>query len=239
MKMGIALPNTYSHYPRQFVQSFFCLQRPESAVLLTPNCDGPIDSVRNELCQQALLHECTHIFWCDTDQVYSPDVMPRLINWKLPIVCAKVHRRKPPFDPLLKRVNPDEEDKENPYIDVDIDEWAYNLNDSPDYPLVEVDATGFGCNLISIEVIEKMERPWFQFDLYSKPTVGEDIYFWRKAKDLGFKIFVDCSIQIGHLGTVNVDQQTYFAYRKSMGQDRWGLGSDKAVLGGPLFPPSH
>lgn len=214
MKIGIAWPHTNQYYHKLFVERIFCMMRPAGAFqLLVPNCDGPLDSVRNELCQQALLTECTHIFWCDTDQVYPADVLVRLINRDLPIVCAKVHRRKAPYDPLLKRVNPDIEDTQNPYVDVEYKEWA--LRSSPD-ELIEVDATGFGCNLMRIEVIENIEPPWFMFDLYQKPVVGEDFYFWKKAREAGYKILVDCSIDIGHIATAVVNHETFKAYRNSV-----------------------
>jgi len=219
MKMGIALPHTFPMYYKQFVESFVGMAKPADCILLMPNCDGPIDSVRNELCQQALLQGCDHIFWCDTDQTYPPDTIERLYAHGLPIVAAKVHRRNPPYDPLLKRLKPGGCEKgQDPYIDIDVDEWAYNLNDNPDYPLVEVDATGFGCNLMSIEVIENIKKPWFMFDLYQKPPLGEDFYFWEKARGAGYKIHVDVSIDIGHITTAVVKKNTFFAYRReSMG----------------------
>lgn len=211
MKIGIAWPHTMPFYHKLFVERIFCLIRPIGEFqLLVPNCDGPLDSVRNELCQQALITDCTHIFWCDTDQVYAPDTLIRLMDHNLPIVCAKVHRRRQPFDPLLKRINPDVEDKQNPYIDVEYDEWA--LRDKANQ-LISVDATGFGCNLMWIEVIENIKPPWFMFDLYQKPIVGEDFYFWKKAREAGYQIFVDCSIDVGHIGMAVVNQETYKAYR--------------------------
>jgi len=218
MKIGFAWPHTHPYYHRIFTERMFCMRRPVAAEyqLLTPNSDGPIDCIRNELCQQALITNCTHVFWADTDQGYPDDTLVKLLAHELPIVCAKVHRRKAPYEPLLKRWNPDKSDPEKPYVDVEDSEWAFNLKDDPLWPLVEVDATGFGCNLMAIEVIEKMERPWFQFDLYTRPTVGEDIYFWRKARAMGYKVYVDVSIEVGHIGQTLINKETYFAYKRSL-----------------------
>lgn len=214
MKVGIAWPHTMPYYHKLFTERMFCMYRPRGEFqLLIPNCDGPLDSVRNELCQQALITECTHIFWADTDQTYPEDTLIKLLDHNLPIVCAKVHRRKAPYDPLLKRVNPDKQDKQNPYIDVEFDEWA--MRDDPK-KLICVDATGFGCNLMWIEVIENIKPPWFMFDLYQKPVVGEDFYFWAKAREAGYQIFVDCSINVGHISTAVVDMNVYKHYRNSV-----------------------
>jgi hypothetical protein len=219
MKIGIAWPNTNLYYPKYFTESAFRIYRPpeHEYAHLIPYSDGPVDAVRNELCQQAILNDCTHIFWMDTDQQYPQDTLIRLIEHNLPVVCAKVHRRKAPYDPLLKRVNPDKEDKNNPYVDVDVNEWAFSQNQ-----LIEVDSTGFGCNLMSMEIIDKMDKPWFMFDLYVTPVVGEDVFFWRKVKKLGYKIFVDCSIDIGHIAPAIVKSNSYFEYRRQMEKQALG-----------------
>ena len=211
-RIGVALPHTRLVYHRLFVHSFFCMERPVDLALLTPQSTGPIDTARNELCQQALLLDCTHIFWCDTDQVYPPNTLTQLLSHDLPIVCAKVHRRHEPYDALLKRYNPNKLDKLNPYIDVPYEEWGLRSDANG---LVEIDATGFGCNLMRIEVIEKMPRPWFVMKLYQKPTISEDFYFWDQAKKLGYRIYADCSLDIGHIADAVVNSRTYLAYRES------------------------
>ena len=128
MNIGIAWPHTMPFYHKFFTERMFCLSRPRGEFrLLIPNSDGPLDSIRNELCQQALISGGTHIF-C-------------LLSHELPIVCAKVHRRKAPYDPLLKLLNPNREDKDNPYVDVPYNKWA--LRSDPN-ELIEVDATGTG-----------------------------------------------------------------------------------------------
>ena len=211
MRIGLALPHTRRYYDALFVKSFFSMARPYDMALLTPNSTGPIDTVLNELCTQAMLLDCSHILWMDCDQVYPTDTITKLVGHDLPIVCAKVHRRHPPYDALLKRYNPDKKDKLNPYVDLEYDEWALRKNP---LDLIEVDATGFGCNLMKIEVIERMTKPWFLMNLYVNPVIGEDMYFWGQAKKLGYKIMVDCSINVGHISEAVVDQRTYVEWRK-------------------------
>ena len=211
MRIGIALPHTRRYYDALFVKSFFIMEKPQDMALLVPNSNGPIDTIRNELVTQAMMLDCSHIFWMDTDQVYPPETLTKLISHNLPIVCAKVHRREPPYDALLKRCNPDKSDELNPYIDIEYDEWGLRADPKE---LIEVDATGFGCNLMSIEVVEKIPKPWFLMNLYTRPVVGEDFYFWAQAKKLGYKIMVDCSINVGHIAEAVVDQRTCVEWRK-------------------------
>jgi hypothetical protein len=202
IKLGIALPNVQDSYPSPFVDTFCQITKP-SHLYLKSTGGGPIDAVRNDLVLKAMMCDCTHIWMTDTDQVYPQDTLMRLLEHDVDIIAAKVHKRYPPYDPILLRgtlanfdVVPDEE-------------WSKDGGQ-----IIEVDATGFGSVLINMEVFEKIERPWFQFDI-SRPTgpVGEDIAFYLKARAAGFRVLVDCSIKIGHLSRMVITEDSYFAYK--------------------------
>ena len=60
---------------------------------------------------------------------------------------------------------------------------------------------GFGCVLVHRSVFEMMDRPWFQF---IKGTCSEDFYFFVNAHDLGFKLWIDPTIDLGHIGDAPV-----------------------------------
>ena len=210
--LGIALPNTSDTYPSKFVDSFCAITKP-AHLYLRPTANGPIDAVRNDLVLLALMHKCTHIWMTDTDQVYPQDVLMRMLEHDKDIIAAKVHRRKPPYDPILYRGTLDN------YTNVADKEWM-------DGGLIEVDATGFGSVLIKMSVFESIPKPWFVFDLYNyKEPVGEDIGFYVKAKKEGFRIWVDCSIKIGHLSTLVITEESYFAYKYSEAWDREAAAS--------------
>ena len=203
IKLGIALPNVQDTYPSQFVDTFCQITKPKH-LYLKPNSGGPIDSVRNDLVLMALSCDCTHIWMTDTDQVYPQNVLMQLLEHDVDIIAAKVHKRYPPYDPILLRGALDKFDL------VPDEEWSKDGGQT-----VEVDATGFGSVLINMEVFEKIKRPWFHFDL-SHPggPVGEDIGFYVKARAAGFRVFVDCSIKIGHLTRLIVTEESYFAYKE-------------------------
>ena len=207
IRLGIALPNTSDTYPSKFVDSFCVITKP-AHLYLRPTGGGPIDAVRNDLVRLAQLHECTHIWMADTDQIYPQDVLMRMLEHERDIIAAKVHRRKPPYDPILYRGTLDD------FTDVPVEEWK-------DGGLIEVDATGFGSVLIKMNVFDAIEKPWFVFDLYNyEKPVGEDIGFYVKAKAAGFKVWVDCSIKIGHLASLVITEESYFAYKYADAWDR-------------------
>ncbi len=63
--------------------------------------------------------------------------------------------------------------------------------------LSEVPFVPTGFLLINMEVIKKMKKPYFFFD---KKNESEDLYFCNKAIALGYKVYCDPEISIGHLG---------------------------------------
>jgi hypothetical protein len=81
--------------------------------------------------------------------------------------------------------------------------------------LVEVDATGAGCIMYDMEVFRKLPYPWFRFlkNPDNGMVIGEDIGFCQDLKAAGYQIFVDTSIQAGHLTTMIVNEATHKLYR--------------------------
>ncbi len=214
MELAIGLPLTNDLCHSTFLDSFVRMRKP-AFTYLRPRlpCAAPIDKVRNSLAAQAMESGCTHLLMMDTDQSYPPDTIEQLLCHAargLDIVCAKVHRRYPPFDPLLLKHS--EGDSQFLYETMSIHEW-HNKD------LVEVDATGCGCMLINMSVFDRIRPPWFEFRADELPDgqlrlVGEDVSFCEKAKAAGIRIFVDASIKVGHIAAMMVTEETHFIHCK-------------------------
>lgn len=213
IKLGIGLPlvNDLSH--TSFWDAWVKMEKPDF-VYLRPRmpCHPNMAVIRGSLAMQALETGCTHLLQMDTDQIPPPDTITRLLEHAragLPIVCARVHRRYPPFDPILMRRTGLTGRKK--YAAVPDQEWMHG-------GLVEVDATGVGaCGLISCEVFEELEWPWFDEvkheveDGFS--VTGEDVYFCEKARAYGYSIHVDCDIEVQHISALAVTKETYFLHK--------------------------
>ena len=76
----------------------------------------------------------------------------------------------------------------------------------PKDQLVECDAVGFGAALIKIDVIKRMQRPYFM----STTSAGEDVYFCKRAKEIGAKVFMDTSVKLGHIGIPPIIEEKDF-----------------------------
>lgn len=215
VRLGIGEPLTddkiYSHFhfssTKIIINHLLHLFKTGQSVsidFLIPDFPGSIDAVRNNLVHKALQLGCTHLIMMDTDQIYnSPDMIERMLAHDKPVVGGKVHRRYPPFDPLMMRGRRDGEFR---FVD-DKEIEAGGI--------IEVDATGCGCVLYDMNVFIDIDHPWFETETGEHgQTVGEDIAFCKKLRDSGYKIFVDCDIDIQHLSLLAIDWGTHKLYKK-------------------------
>ncbi len=179
--------------------------------------DHPHDRCRNALIERFVnCPEWTHLLFVDTDVTTQPDTLDRLLAHRVPIVCAPVptlHRRYGPpdeergvtvgtnimvhDDPALRgtAVAPERPDA------------GYRRMDPDDFPpgLFTCDATGLGLCLIQREVFEQIDRPWCSFvGQFEGEVIGEDVYFFRKARRAGFEIAVDQHVVADHLKQIDL-----------------------------------
>ena len=147
---------------------------------------------RDYIVRAALANDVDWILWLDDDQAVPADACKRLLDHGKPIVSALSFVRSEPYHAMI--VNRDKPSDNGDY-------WI------DDYPegLIECDVTPFGCALTSTKVFHKTPEPWF-WDQYDKYT--EDVYFAQKAKEAGFKVYVDTTIKTTHYGErIAVDEE--------------------------------
>lgn len=65
-----------------------------------------------------------------------------------------------------------------------------------------------------------MQKPYFKFSYNEETremTEGEDLYFCRKASDLGYKFFIDFSMLCHHFKKLSLlDVSNFVEYQKSV-----------------------
>ena len=207
-KLAIGIPLVSDRVHTQFLDSFIRMRKGNFVYcrpMFPTGFTSDIASVRNSIVEQAVLAGCTHLLFMDTDQNYPIDVVEKLVAHKKDIIGAKVHMRYPPFMPTIYRYDK----KVEQYYILKEEEWVNKEE------LIEVDATGTGCILIKTDVFLDMKQPWFEFIKNDDGVVvGEDINFCKKAKDLGYNIYIDPSIKVNHMSNLEVDELTYFIHKK-------------------------
>ena len=187
--LAVCFPQARGANPRT-VKCLLQLDLPKP-YLYTDPVGLQVDIARNAMTSVALAYkEVTHLMFIDDDMTFDRDAVRRLLTHDLPIVGGLCHNRRPPYPPIL-------------------------IHDSPrgfefqyDYPegLVEVDATGAAFLLVKREVFEAIRAEFPDEEPWRPKGVSEDVSFCRRAREAGFKVFVDTTIKIGHVGEVVVDE---------------------------------
>ena len=164
---------------------------------------------RNRLAEYAVRIDADYILWLDSDMTFPPDVLERMMKVldehdDIDILTGLYFRRSTPFTPVAFDVLETDEKGELVFENMDI---------SPD-GIREVAGCGFGCVLMKTDClfdIAGKEGPvWFS----PLANVGEDCAFCMRARKYGYKIFIDPSIEFGHMGYAAVTRGFYEATQK-------------------------
>jgi GT2 family glycosyltransferase len=129
----------------------------------------------------------THILFMDSDVLPRPRTLEKLLEHDVDIISGVV--------PICQQGEL---------------KWNVSRGDDflphdqlPNNPF-KADKIGFGVVLVKTEVFEKMEWPYWR-SIY-KPglrTIGEDVYFSKKAKQAGFDLWVDPMVKCDHATRVS------------------------------------
>lgn len=193
------------HPTRQFHESWRLLRKVGSYPNAIPGVGThylsvpgfSVETARAMLTEQALLAEprATHLLWIDDDMGFPADALARLMAHDLPIVGGLCHNRRPPYAPVLMR-------KHDPVWGFNEESYGFMFDYIPG-ELLEVDATGGAFILVRREVFDAVEakfgkRSWW----LPEGDRSEDISFMERVRACGYKIFVDTSLEIGHVTEV-------------------------------------
>ena len=204
MKILIAVP-CMDLVPAQFASSLAMLRKGEHETALATQISSLIYTARDSLASKALQMEADYMFWLDSDMVFAPDTLLRLLEHAAPdtIVTGMYFRRVQPYTPVL-------------YDQVDVDEdgkiHTHELTEVPE-GLTEVAGCGFGCVLMPVQaIVDVMVKHGALF----APVIGmgEDLSFCWRARDCGYKIVADPSIPLGHVGYQTITKLYYEAFRR-------------------------
>ena len=204
MRITIAVP-CMDQVPAPFAQSLATLQKVGECKLAF-QMSSLIYTSRNALAQMAIQNESDYILWLDSDMVFDPDQLVRMVDYCKAtgeqFLTAIYYRRVPPFTPVLF-------DKLE--MKDGICEWS-DFKEIPQRPFV-VGGCGFGGVLMDTEVaISVLGRFNQMFEPINR--CGEDIAFCWRARECGYRIVCDPSIKMGHVGYQMIDERYYKAYKE-------------------------
>lgn len=149
-----------------------------------------LTEVRHRCVSEALKFNATHMLFLDCDMVFPRDIIQKFLNRHVPVVGANYVRRSLPTIPTAFKGGKAPE--------------GMLYTEPGDNSLVEVMHVGTGCMFIDTRVFDHLELPFFKFETAENKigTIGEDVYFCKKIREAGFKIYCDQEVSqnVGHIG---------------------------------------
>jgi GT2 family glycosyltransferase len=183
----------------EWAMSYANMQKPPHDVMKISGM--PYGEARTQAAYQCLNGGYQWLFFLDGDGTVPSDTIPRLMAHRLPIVSGMYHQRFPTWLPDKMEVQ---------YLPAIFNEapgpdgkmQRVALTDFKPGSLIEVSYVPGGCLLIHRSVFERMLQAgikrFFEWTLTADtPSTGgrsEDFEFVFRARQLGFKCFVDTSV---------------------------------------------
>jgi GT2 family glycosyltransferase len=145
--------------------------------------------MREKLMKAAADTDATHLMFIDSDVMFPPDAMEKLLRQQKTLIGATYrlkdqHRKVAAHKPLGTEYGPNREVK---------------LTDTPQVTH-EVRAIPTGFMLVDLKAIREIPQPWFDFSPNDDTFMGEDVWFCERVREHGHQIFMDPTIPVGHIG---------------------------------------
>ena len=157
-------------------------------------------SARDKLAKKAVNEGYTHTLWLDSDMIFTEDVLEDLMFSGEQFVSGIYHTRRPPHGSCI-------------FKDIRLDSIEKFRGD--DYPknTFEIAGCGFGCVLIDVQIIKDVLMTFGEAFLPIH-GLGEDIAFCQRVHDLGYKMYCEPAVRLGHIGHIAIypeDHMNWYA----------------------------
>lgn len=187
---------------------------------------------QNQLVQDMLDNDFTHLFLTESDMILPHDAIPRLLAHDADMASGvyflrasdALDRGQPCIYVKAKLQGKEHEDRRADYVHTQVSLF-------PQEEPFWADSSGLGCLLVKRKVFEGLKKPWFETGAgssYGGVAVSTDFYFTANARMAGFKLLVDPTVRPGQIDYYETTFEDY----------RWRLRNDPAfatagfVIGG-------
>lgn len=210
MKVFIAVPSLDS-VPAFFAQSLAMLKRADNT-LIGWETGSLVYNARNSLARQAIKAEADWVLWLDSDMVFNPDLLQRMLKVctenDIDFLTALCFRRKPPYTPcLFDRLQK-------------IGRGAsYTALLSVPEGRFQVGGCGFAGVLLSTDVLISVSAKFDGRMFDPMDGFGEDVAFCWRARQCGYDIWCDSDIEMGHVGQCIVTRSFFEAYEANKARE--------------------
>lgn len=159
-----------------------------------------VHTARDALAGKAVQGGFTHVLWLDSDMVFEPELVDDLTFSGKSFVTGICHSRRPPYATCV-------------FTDIqnDIARW-----EGP-YPTdtFEIAGCGMACVLMETQILKDVFNSYLTCFTPLK-NYGEDLAFCLRASGLGYKIYAEPSVRVGHIGQTIIYPEDHEKYMREL-----------------------
>jgi len=171
-----------------WAEYFYAIRQPLGTSVARMRVEGKdVATARNEIAAEALRQQADYVLYVGDDVLVPPDIIDRLRAHREAMVTGVYWTKAYPSQPYLWQGL-----QKGPCLDWTMGEY---------FP---VDWAGCDALLVATEVFRAVPYPWFSLDWKFEedqpicPLATEDLYFYTKARQAGFQLYVDTAVQCDH-----------------------------------------
>lgn len=173
---------------------------------------------RNNLVDLAITNGCDYLLMLDDDMVVPPDLFNKLVTHDKDVIGALYYQRGGSYHPvIMKQIN-----KKDGLRGINFIHHFDPMIQQPGLYQLDGGVIGGGCLLFKTDVFRKIEQPYFWVD----GIVGTDVHICDKLTQAGVPLWVDTSIELGHVGeAVVITSRNIPKHNKELDkayEDFWG-----------------
>lgn len=215
----IAVPST-GYVPTEFMESLLKLQKPKKTQFAMIS-GSLVYNARNKLALQAFRDpQPDYIFWLDSDMVFEPDTLLRLladaVENDLDYITGLYFKRTYPTTPLIGKTLEWEQDRHTGALKkAEADPYT----DYPKDSIFEIKCSGFGCLLMKTSIIAEAAELRRASPFEPLPGLSEDYSFCYTIKQLGKRMWCDSAVKAGHVGKYIYGEDTWIKQQEDPTND--------------------
>lgn len=197
-KILVAVP-TVGQVEIDYVNSIIRLIHATKNIEVVHSSGSLVYAARNSFVKDAIDGKYSHLCFIDSDMVFNADALNVLLHHDKDVISGSIFTRVPPYKPCfyekLRLGEPGEV----------ICEPVKEMKDG----VQEVEGCGTAFLLIKTKVLQDIIEKHNMYPFQPIPGYGEDLSFCIRARQCGYKVFVDNDLTIGHIGKVVVTRSAY------------------------------
>lgn len=159
-----------------------------------------INEARDMAARNAIMGGFTHLMFIDDDIMFPPDAIQKLIDMNWPIAAGLYFTKAEHSMPVAWERLYLEDDQ------IQADPLILQRNET----IYEVDAVGMGFTLIQVDVIKDVLKH-NKSTFYPLHFASEDITFCYLANQLGYRVMLNITTGLLHIGSYRYSMASYVA----------------------------